>query len=96
MFAFLPYQVNARRFVIPYYVMTRDVTRDLPDEAFTLTVKGLHGLGATVTVYDPLNDVSVPVTVIARQTNSLTLRLTTGDYPYLLTVEETVPKTTRR
>ena len=57
-FAFLPFQVNARTFVIPYYVMTRDVTHvynpaatgghqyDMPAENFTLTIGGLHGRGA--------------------------------------------------
>jgi hypothetical protein len=90
-FAFLPYQVNARRFVIPYYVMTRDITKDAGVEKFTLTVQGLHGVGATVSVYDPIHDISVPVTVKSRAADSLTLTLTTGDYPYLLTVQEAGP-----
>ena len=87
-FAFLPYQINSRRFVIPYYVMTMDVMKDLSPEDFTMTIQGLHGTGATVTAYDPLKDVSVPVTVTARKADSLTLRVTASDYPYLLTVQE--------
>lgn len=87
-FAFLPFQVNARRFVIPYYVMTRDVAKDLVPEDFTITVGGLHGAGATVTAYDPIKNQIVPVTVVKRQPNALTLKLTAADYPYLLTVQE--------
>jgi hypothetical protein len=87
-FAFLPFQVNAHRFVIPYYVMTRDVTKDLAPEQFTLTVGGLHGDGATVTAYDPIQNRPVPVTVVKRAPNSLTLQVTASDYPYLLTVQE--------
>jgi hypothetical protein len=45
MFAFLPFQVNARRFVIPFYVITRDINRDLPGELFTVTIKGLDEKG---------------------------------------------------
>jgi hypothetical protein len=55
-FAFLPYQVNSKRFVIPYYVMTRDVTKDLPPEQFTVQIKGIKGDGASVIAYDPMND----------------------------------------
>jgi len=33
--AMLPFQVNARKFIIPYYVMTRDIRRGLPEKAFT-------------------------------------------------------------
>ncbi len=87
-FAFLPYQVNPHRFVIPYYVMTRDVMRDLPAEAFTVKIGGIHALGATVTAYDPLRDQPVPVTVTARQTNAVTLKLPASDYPYLLLIQE--------
>jgi hypothetical protein len=87
-FAFLPFQLNSRRFVIPYYVMTRDVTKDLPLEQFTVQIKGIKGDGASVNVYDPLNDRTIPVTVIGRSSDSLSLKLTATDYPYLLTVEE--------
>ena len=76
-FAFLPFQVNAHTFVIPYYVMTRDVAHvyapnaagghqyDMPAEDFTLTIGGLHGSRARVTAYDPLND--RPVTIKIRR-----------------------------
>jgi hypothetical protein len=87
-FAFLPYQVNARRFVIPYYVMTRDVSRDLRPERYEVRIGGVRGEGAAVLAYDPLTDRSVPVTVRAADRDSLTLLLTAADYPYLLTIQE--------
>jgi hypothetical protein len=86
--AILPFQSNARRFVIPYYVMTRDVLQPLDPEQFTVRLEGLRGAAATVSTYDPLGDTNVPVETVAADANSLTLRLTATDYPYLLTVEE--------
>lgn len=87
-FAFLPFQANSSRFVIPYYVITRDITQDLPPEQYTVTVSGLKGLQAQVSAYDPLKNVQVSVSVTRRTANSLTLQLTATDYPYLLTVQE--------
>jgi hypothetical protein len=88
-FAFLPYQVNSRRFIIPYYVMTRDVTKDLPSEQFTVQIKGIKGEGASVTAYDPINDRDIPVVVNGKGADTLSVNLTATDYPYLLTVQET-------
>ena len=87
-FAFLPYQVNAKRFVIPYYVMTRDIMKDLNPEKFTVEIKGVKGSNASVTAYDPINDKTVPVTVKKKGADSLSLELTATDYPYLLTIQE--------
>jgi hypothetical protein len=88
-FAFLPYQINARRFIIPYYVMTRDVMKDLPPEQFTVQIKGIKGEGASVTAYDPINDRDVPLVVNGKGPDTLSVKLTATDYPYLLTVQET-------
>jgi hypothetical protein len=88
-FAFLPYQVNSKRFVIPYYVMTRDVMKDLPPEEYTIKIKGIKSDGVKITAYDPINDKSV---LVSSQGNSLkdtvSLKLTATDYPYLLIVQE--------
>jgi hypothetical protein len=88
LFAFLPFQVNAKRFVIPYYVMTVDELNVLTPEYFTVTIGGIHGTAASVSVYDPMNDAAVPVTVNQRSPNSVQLTLLTADYPYLLIVQE--------
>lgn len=88
MFTFLPYQVNSRKFVIPYYVVHRDVRINMSLKQFTIQVSGLKGSGATVSAYDPINDAVVPLTVVSRGTNSIKLTLITADYPYLLIVQE--------
>jgi hypothetical protein len=87
-FAVLPFQVNSARFVIPYYVMTRDVLKSQAPATFTVRIDGLRGSGATVSAYDPIRDVDVPVDVVAASVDSLTVRLSAADYPYLLTVQE--------
>lgn len=87
-FAFLPYQVNAHRFVIPYYVMTRNITQPLAPESFEIVFTGVHAKGASVRVYDPLNDVSVPVVVGSPVWDELRLTVTAADYPYLLIIDE--------
>lgn len=87
-FAFLPFQINSKRFVIPYYVMTRDVRKDLAPEEFTVQVSGINGKKAVVSVYDPINNRQVPVKVVIRATDRLKLTLMATDYPYLLIVQE--------
>lgn len=88
LFAFLPFQVNTHRFVIPYYVMTHDLTVDLGQEDFSLQLSGIDGNHATVSVYDPMHDQMIPVLVHDRTDSSLTLTLTTSDAPYLLILDE--------
>ena len=87
-FAFLPYQVNSHRFVIPYYVMTRDVTKNLPPEQFTIQISKLKAEGATVSVYDPMHDRTVPISIDRRGQHFLNLTLSATDYPYLLIIQE--------
>jgi hypothetical protein len=86
--AFLPFQVNARRFAIPYYVMSRDVRRDLPEVVFTVTIKGLVGRGAKLSAYDPILDRRKAVRVLSAEAETLGLELLATDYPRLLEVEE--------
>ena len=86
--AILPFQVNPTRFVIAYYVMTRDYTKDLAPEEFTVELGGVRGLAAQVEAYDPIRDRPASARVRRRAANALTLKLTAADYPYLLTIQE--------
>jgi hypothetical protein len=86
--AILPYQVHARKSVIAYYVMTRDVTEDLPPEQYTVELAGLDSGRASFRAYDPLADREIPVASERRGETSLRLVLTAVGYPYLLIVEE--------
>jgi hypothetical protein len=87
-FVFLPFQSNRNRFVIPYYVMTRNITKNLPPEEFTINIRGIDGRRAAVASYDPIADRDVRVDVKLATVDGLTLMLEAVDYPFLLTIEE--------
>jgi len=87
-FVFLPFQANRNRFVIPYYVMTRDVTKGLAPEDFTVEIRGVDGKRATVASYDPVADRDVPLEVKSATAEELTVKLEAADYPYLLLIQE--------
>jgi hypothetical protein len=86
----LPFQVNAHKFVIPYYVMTRDIKKNLAPEEYTIQISGIKGEGAEVRGYDAMGDREVPVTINSQGNNSLNLTLSATDYPYLLIIQEKV------
>src|SRR5207302_337694 len=95
-----PIQANQHRFVLVYYVMTRntmqlrDATKtggqqyDLPDAPFTVTLSGLNARAAQIAAYDPLADRSVPTQIVSAQDGVLTVTLQASDRPYLLTIQE--------
>jgi hypothetical protein len=89
-FAFLPFQANAKKFVIPYYVMTRDIMKDLQPEEFTLEIKGLNTTQFTASAYDPMNNTNIPVKITKNSSkpDSIFFTVTAADYPYLLTINE--------
>ncbi len=87
-FAFLPFQVNKTKFVIPYYVMTRDMRRALPPENYTVDIGGLKGKRAKVSAYDPLTDATVPLRIVERGDAHLKVQLSAIDSPRLLIVDE--------
>ena len=100
--AVLPFQVDANRFAIPAYVMTRNVAHlyrpeapesdtsryDLPPERYTLRIGGLHGTSATVSALDPLTGASVPVTVLSRGADDLRIQMPLTDSPRVLMVDD--------
>jgi hypothetical protein len=86
--AVLPYQVNARRFVIAYYVMTRDLRQTLAPENYSVELGGLRAAGAKLSVYDPFTDTAVPLESEVTEQGSLRLTLTATDTPRLLIVQE--------
>jgi hypothetical protein len=86
--AILPYQVNPNKFVIPYYVMTRDSRPALPPETYTVTLDGIRGTVATATAYDPLTDTTVPVSLSGRTATTVSITLDATDYPRLLILQD--------
>lgn len=103
--AVLPFQSSPTHFVIPVYVMTRDlltlydpsapaseITRfDLPNETFRITLGGLPETSAppTVSAYDPIHKQSTPASLIARDHETATFEISATDYPRLLSLEYT-------
>jgi hypothetical protein len=97
--AFLPFQVTAHRFVIPLYVMTRNVATiynsntdpsrfDMPEEQYELDIGGVNGKSAEVSATDPLNGNTIPVQVVARTEQGLKVNVGVTDSPRLLTIQE--------
>jgi hypothetical protein len=99
-FGFFPFQVNAHRFVVPVYVMTRNVVKnyssgsasptrfDMPPERYRLAISGVVGTGAEVSATDPLTGGSVPVEVVSRSSTGVVVELGVTDSPRLITIQE--------
>jgi hypothetical protein len=101
--AVFPFQSSPTRFVIPFYVMTRDLLTlyepaapasdihrfDLPDETFQITLGNLPETAAapTVSAYDPLLNESTPAQLVSRSGGQATFEFEATDYPRLLSVE---------
>ena len=101
--AVLPFQSSPTHFVIPVYVMTRDlltlyepgkpssdVTRfDLPDETFRITLGNLpeSEQAPMVSAYDPLRDQSTPAQLLSRQGSTAEFEISATDYPRLLSID---------
>jgi hypothetical protein len=101
--AVLPFQSSPTRFVIPVYVMTRDLLTlyepgapnsdirrfDLPDETFRITLGNLPETATppTVAAYDPLRNETTPAKLISQTGHTATVELAATDYPRMLTVE---------
>lgn len=100
--AFLPFQTDANRFVVPTYVMTRnlskvynpaapssDVTRyDLPPETYRLQIGGIDAARLTVSATDPQTGATVPATVVERSGDRAVVELALTDSPRLLVLQD--------
>jgi hypothetical protein len=98
-FAFLPFQVTARRFAIPVYVMTRNMAEeyggasgparfDLPEEPYRLEIGGVNGERASVSATDPITGEITPAEIVAQTDHDVTVEMGVTDSPRVLTIEE--------
>jgi hypothetical protein len=101
--AVFPFQSSPTRFVIPVYVMTRDLLTlyepsasasdvhrfDLPAENFRITLGNLPeaAQAPAVSAYDPLLDQQTPARLLSRAGTSATFEIAATDYPRMLTIE---------
>jgi hypothetical protein len=100
--AFLPFQADANRFVVPVYVMTRDMAKvydpsapstavnryDLPAETYRLTIGGLDTAKLKVSATDPDTGASVPATIVSTSGNQAVVEIPLTDSPRLLVLED--------
>jgi hypothetical protein len=100
--AVLPFQASPTKFVIPIYVMTRnlltlykpsaptnDTTRfDLPNETFRVTLANLPQTTnpPTLSAYDPLRGGDTPARLLAHSGDTVEIELAASDYPRVLTL----------
>jgi hypothetical protein len=87
MFTFLPFQVHSTKFVCAVYVMSYDTTSPPPPVTFRLWVRNVSG-NARVSLYDPISNQPVPITVMERQSAAIRVQFQAVDYPRLLTFNE--------
>jgi hypothetical protein len=101
--AVLPFQASPTRFVIPIYVMTRDLLTlyepdappadidryDLPNETFRITLGNLPETAnpPTVSAYDPLRNQDTPARLLSRQGSTATFEIAATDYPRTLILD---------
>lgn len=98
--AFLPFQAADDRFVIPVYVMTRNLARvydaqagsarfDLPEERYQLTIGGTDAARVRASAVDPLTGGAVPVDVVRRTDDGwLVVEMPVTDSPRLLILDD--------
>lgn len=101
--AVLPFQSSPTTFVVPVYVMTRDLLTlyepgqpagdvdrfDLPEETFRVTLGNLPegGEPPAVSAYDPLREQSTPARLLSRSGDTADFEVAATDYPRLLRIE---------
>ncbi len=110
--AVLPFQSSPTRFVIPVYVMTRNLAEiyrpelpptnmtryDLPAENFRITLGNLPYTQhrPDVAVYDPLSNHYTPARLVTRKGNQAVFELSVTDYPRVLTITYSTAHTHRK
>lgn len=84
----LPYQVNSHRFVIGYYIMTKDLLTDMAPEEVVVDIDGLGGASARLETYDPVADEQRDLRPVAARPNGVSVALVVRDTPRLLIAED--------
>lgn len=101
--AVFPFQTAPRHFVVPVYVMTRDLLTlyrpgapasdvgrfDLPDERFRITLANLprSSVPPSVSAFDPLLGRATPARVVSFRSTTAVIEIAATDYPRLLSIE---------
>ncbi len=100
--AFFPFQATKNKFVIPIYIMTRnvlekykgdapnsDITRfDMPLETFRLNIGNVVGTNAKVSLYDPLTGQEDKAHILRTGAKNIEMEVELTDSPRILVIEE--------
>jgi len=100
--AVLPTQLSNNRFAIGYYVATQHFTKayhykysvtdprryEMPDQYFEITLMNIKGNGSKISVYDPITNNNIPVSVTRRTSNTISIKMPAVDYPRYLMINE--------
>jgi hypothetical protein len=90
---FFPFQVSARRWVVPTYVMTRNLSQtyrrrgsrfDLPAESYRITIGGLPRGPLKVSAVDPLSGRRAPARLVRKTGGRAVVAIKATDSPRLL------------
>ncbi|MDO9713363.1 hypothetical protein [Paracraurococcus lichenis] len=84
----LPFQSSTHRFVLAYYIMTRDIRTKLPPQQMRLRITGLAGISVAVTATDPIGGGSPHLAVLDRSVDGIVLSVMVTDTPCLLILNE--------
>jgi hypothetical protein len=87
-FAVLPIQRSTKSFLVPFYVVTRDMVQDYDPKNFTIRLDGIDGRDATVKVLDPLTGKETHYQLRSSGSDHLNVTVEAEDYPRLLSIEE--------
>lgn len=82
--AMLPVQTGPTTIGIVCYVVTRDMRVPLGPERIQVRIAGLDDWQASVEAYDPVADQALPIEVVQRDADALTVALHLSDMPALL------------
>jgi hypothetical protein len=84
---FFPYQLDEGRYLIPTYVMTRNIAKPYRPARFRLTVEipGMSAVKARAT--DPMIGETVPVKVLSQDGDRLALEIELTDSPRLINLD---------
>jgi hypothetical protein len=84
---FFPVQVSERRWVVPAYVITRDLTAAHEPSRFRLEIGFERAREASVSAVDPLTGDDVPLAIAGRGDATLQLDVELTDHPRLIVIE---------
>ena len=99
---FLPFQLDQSSWVVPTYIMTRDMAKvqrpdlpandparfDLPEEPMRLTIKGVRSDKAIALVFDPFTKTFTRSYISGRSGDTLTVDMMVNDQPRLLLIRD--------